>query len=206
MQYSLRDPTLLSLLVHRETWPSSSRVWKELTRAAPLPVWSVLAELAGAVLAGASAVLVGTDAVLMICVILKVPVLAGAAVVFSGAEVFGAGFFGAAGEACPREADAGSVWTSGISGLFPLSMPALLSPTLAFLAVLAPLALAPVSEHLVEPPCPCRHWGQRSCSGGGLSFTGVAVFLGAGEDAHAGEVAWLVARISGRVGDAGLST
>jgi hypothetical protein len=45
-----------------------------------------------------------------------------------------------------------------------------------------------------------------SCSGGGLSFTGVAVFSGAGEDARAKEVAWQVARISGRTGDAGLST
>jgi hypothetical protein len=45
-----------------------------------------------------------------------------------------------------------------------------------------------------------------SCSGGGSSFTGVAVFSGAGEDARAGEVTWLVAGISGRAGDAGLST
>jgi hypothetical protein len=44
-----------------------------------------------------------------------------------------------------------------------------------------------------------------SCSGRGLSFAGVAVFSGAGEDAHAGKVAWLVAEISGCAGDTGLS-
>jgi hypothetical protein len=44
-----------------------------------------------------------------------------------------------------------------------------------------------------------------SCSGGGSSFIGVEVFLGAGEDARAGEVTWLVVVISGRIGDAGLS-
>jgi hypothetical protein len=44
-----------------------------------------------------------------------------------------------------------------------------------------------------------------SCSGGGSSFAGVEVFSGAGEDARAGEVTGLVAGISGRVGDAGLS-
>jgi hypothetical protein len=44
-----------------------------------------------------------------------------------------------------------------------------------------------------------------SCSGGGSSFTGVEVFLGAGEDAHAKEVTGLVAGISGHIGDAGLS-
>jgi hypothetical protein len=45
-----------------------------------------------------------------------------------------------------------------------------------------------------------------SCSGGGSSFAGVEVFSGAGEDAGAGEVAWLVAGMSGRAGDADLST
>jgi hypothetical protein len=45
-----------------------------------------------------------------------------------------------------------------------------------------------------------------SCSGGGSSFAGVTVFLGACEDAGAREVAWLVAGISGRTGDAVLST
>jgi hypothetical protein len=45
-----------------------------------------------------------------------------------------------------------------------------------------------------------------SCSDGGSSFTRVEVFSGAGKDADAGEVAWLVARMSRRVGDAGLST
>jgi hypothetical protein len=44
-----------------------------------------------------------------------------------------------------------------------------------------------------------------SCSGGGSSFAGEEVFSGAGEDASAREVAWLVAGISGRAGDAGLS-
>jgi hypothetical protein len=45
-----------------------------------------------------------------------------------------------------------------------------------------------------------------SCSGGGSSFAGVEVFSGACEDAGAGEVTWLVAGMSGRTGDAGLST
>jgi hypothetical protein len=45
-----------------------------------------------------------------------------------------------------------------------------------------------------------------SCSGGGSSFSGEEVFSGAGEDASAGEVAWLVAGMSGHTGDAGLST
>jgi hypothetical protein len=45
-----------------------------------------------------------------------------------------------------------------------------------------------------------------SGSGGGSSFTGEEVFTGTGEDAGAGEVAWLVAGMSGRAGDAGLST
>jgi hypothetical protein len=44
-----------------------------------------------------------------------------------------------------------------------------------------------------------------SCFGGGSSFAGVEVFSGAGEDADAGEVAWLVAGMSGRTGDTGLS-
>jgi hypothetical protein len=39
----------------------------------------------------------------------------------------------------------------------------------------------------------------------GSSFTGEEVFLGAGEDAGIGEVAWLVAGLSGRAEDAGLS-
>jgi hypothetical protein len=99
----------------------------------------------GANLTGTGTVLAGAAAVLMICVILKVPVLAGAAVVFSGAGVLGAGFSGAAGIACPGEADAGSVRTSGTSGFFPLSMPALLSPMPACSSVPMPLALAPVS-------------------------------------------------------------
>jgi hypothetical protein len=45
-----------------------------------------------------------------------------------------------------------------------------------------------------------------SCSGGGSSFAGEEVFSGAGEDADAEEVAWLVVGMSGRTGDAGLST
>jgi hypothetical protein len=110
MQYSLRDPRLLSLLVCRETWPSSSGVWKELTRAAPLLVWSVIAELGGLVLAGAGAVLI-------IFVILNVgaglvtgvSVLVGAAAVFPGAEVLGADFSGVTGVACPEAAGAGLV-------------------------------------------------------------------------------------------------
>jgi hypothetical protein len=44
-----------------------------------------------------------------------------------------------------------------------------------------------------------------SCSSGGSYFTGVEVFSGAGEDARAGELAWLVVGISGRARDAGLS-
>jgi hypothetical protein len=160
MQYSFREPRLLSLLVHRETRPSSSGVWKELTWATPLPVWSVIAELAGAVLAGAGAVLAGAGAVLIICVILNVgavlagagaglvigvPVLDGAEVVFSGAKVRDADFSGAADVACPGAVDIGSVRIFGTSGLFPLSMPTLLLLTPAFSAVLVPLASAPVS-------------------------------------------------------------
>jgi hypothetical protein len=45
-----------------------------------------------------------------------------------------------------------------------------------------------------------------SCSDGGSSFAGEEVFSGAGEDAGTGEVAWLVAGMSGHAGDAGLST
>jgi hypothetical protein len=45
-----------------------------------------------------------------------------------------------------------------------------------------------------------------SCSGGGTSFAGEEAFSGAGEDAGAGEVVWLVAGMSRRAGDAGLST
>jgi hypothetical protein len=44
-----------------------------------------------------------------------------------------------------------------------------------------------------------------SCSGGGSSFTGEEAFLGAGKDAGAGEVAWLVSGASGRAGDAGFA-
>jgi hypothetical protein len=43
------------------------------------------------------------------------------------------------------------------------------------------------------------------CSGGASSFAGEEVFLGAGEDAGTREVAWLVAGMLGRAGDAGLS-
>jgi hypothetical protein len=46
---------------------------------------------------------------------------------------------------------------------------------------------------------------EMSCSGGGSSFARVKVFLGAGEDARARELVWLVIGISGRAGDAGLS-
>jgi hypothetical protein len=76
---------------------------------------------------------------------LKVPVLAGAAAVFSGARVLGADFSSAAGIGYPGAVGAGSVWISGTSGLFPLSMPVLLLPAPAFSAVPAPLAVAPVS-------------------------------------------------------------
>jgi hypothetical protein len=44
-----------------------------------------------------------------------------------------------------------------------------------------------------------------SCSGRGSSFIGEEVFSGAGEDAGTEEVAWLVAGMSGRAGDADLS-
>jgi hypothetical protein len=44
------------------------------------------------------------------------------------------------------------------------------------------------------------------CSDGGSSFAGVAVFFGAGEDARAVKVSWLVLRMSGRAGDASLFT
>jgi hypothetical protein len=47
---------------------------------------------------------------------------------------------------------------------------------------------------------------ELSFSGGGSSFTGEEVFSGAGKDAGVGEVVWLVAGMSGRAGDAGLST
>jgi hypothetical protein len=59
---------------------------------------------------------------------LKVPVLAGTAALFSGAGVWDTGFSGAAGVACPGEADAGSGRTSGTVGSFPLFMSALLLP------------------------------------------------------------------------------
>jgi hypothetical protein len=44
-----------------------------------------------------------------------------------------------------------------------------------------------------------------SCSGIGLSFAGVEVFLGAGEDARIGDVTGLIVGIFGRTGDADLS-
>jgi hypothetical protein len=99
-----------------------------------------MAELEAAGLADAGAVVAGGGAVLMICIILKVPVLAGTAVLLSGVGALGVGCSGAAGVACPGEVGAGLVQTSGTSGAFLLSMPA---PTSS--AVLAPLALAPVS-------------------------------------------------------------
>jgi hypothetical protein len=168
-QYSLRDPRLLSLLVSRETRPSSSGISKKLGRAAALPKWSARAEL------GRAAALVGAVAadcvpVVMMCFILIVPDLAGTealagaegltgtevlagAAVLAGAEVFsvvgvlGAGCSGAAGAACLVEAGAGIVRTSGTAGPFPLlSMLALMSPAPASSAVLAPLAGAPVLE------------------------------------------------------------
>jgi hypothetical protein len=46
---------------------------------------------------------------------------------------------------------------------------------------------------------------ELSCSGGWSSFTGEEAFLGAGEDAGAGEVVWLVSGMSGRAGDAGFA-
>jgi hypothetical protein len=81
----------------------------------------------------------------MICLILNVPVLAGAAVC-SGVGALGAGCSGMAGVACPVETGAGSVWTSGTAGPFPFSMPALVSPASASSVVSVPLAGAPVSE------------------------------------------------------------
>jgi hypothetical protein len=102
-----------------------------------------MAELEGAGLAGAGAVVAGDGAVLMICVILKVSVLAGIAV-FSEVGALGGVCSGVADVACPADAGAGLVWTSGTSGAFPLSMPALLSPMSASSAVPAPLALATV--------------------------------------------------------------
>jgi hypothetical protein len=47
---------------------------------------------------------------------------------------------------------------------------------------------------------------ELSCFGGGSSFAGEEAFSGAGEDADAREVVWLVAGMSGHVGDAGLFT
>jgi hypothetical protein len=67
-----------------------------------------MAELEGAGLAGAGAVVAGDGTVLMICVILKVLVLAGTAV-FSGVGALGGGCSGVAGVACPAEAGAGLV-------------------------------------------------------------------------------------------------
>jgi hypothetical protein len=88
-----------------------------------LPKWSARAELGrDAALAGAVAADCVSD--LIICLILRVPdlagteVLAGAAAlvgagVFSGAEVLEAGCSGAVGVAWPAEAGAGSVQISG---------------------------------------------------------------------------------------------
>jgi hypothetical protein len=45
-----------------------------------------------------------------------------------------------------------------------------------------------------------------SCSSGGSSFAGEEVFLGAGEDAGAREVWWLVSGASGRAGDVVFAT
>jgi hypothetical protein len=104
-----------------------------------------MAELEGTGLADAGAVLAGAGAVLMIYVILKVPVLAGIAILFSGAGVLGAGFSGVAGVAYLGEADAGSVQTSGTSEFLPLSMLVLLSPAPVFSEVSALLAWALVS-------------------------------------------------------------
>jgi hypothetical protein len=81
----------------------------------------------------------------MICLILNVSVLAGAAVC-SGVGALGAGCSIAAGVACPVETDAGLVQTSGTAGPFPFSMPALVSHAPASLLVPAPLAGVPVSE------------------------------------------------------------
>jgi hypothetical protein len=47
---------------------------------------------------------------------------------------------------------------------------------------------------------------ELSCSGGGSSFAREEAFLGAGEDAGAREVVWLVLGMSGRAGDADLFT
>jgi hypothetical protein len=47
---------------------------------------------------------------------------------------------------------------------------------------------------------------ELSCSSGGSSFTGEEAFLGAGEDAGAEEVVWLVAGMLGHAGDVGLFT
>jgi hypothetical protein len=46
---------------------------------------------------------------------------------------------------------------------------------------------------------------ELSCSSGGSSFAGEEAFLGAGEDASAGEVVWLAVVMSGHAGDASLS-
>jgi hypothetical protein len=124
-----------------------------------------MAELEGAGLADAGAVVADGVTVLMICFILEGPVLAGTAI-FSGAGALGAGCSGAAGVACPVETGVGSVRTSGTSAAFPFSMPAFLSLAPTSSAVSAPLVGAPVSGHrgqryLVEPPCPCGHRGQR---------------------------------------------
>jgi hypothetical protein len=81
------------------------------------------------------------------------------------------------------------------------------SPAPASSAVPAALAGAPESE--ISCCAPESMWtsGARlSCSGGGSSFAGEVVLLGAGEDAGAGEVLWLVSGASGRVGDAGFVT
>jgi hypothetical protein len=77
-------------------------------------------------------------------------VLAGAAVlagagVFSAEGVVGAGCSGTAGAAWPAEAGSGIVRTSGNSGAFPLSMPALLLLAPASSVVPASLVGAPES-------------------------------------------------------------
>jgi hypothetical protein len=103
-----------------------------------------MVELEGAGLVGAGAVAADCVPVLMICLILTVPDLAGTAV-FSAVGVLGAGCSDAASAACPAEAGAGSVRTSSTSGAFPFSVLALLSPASASSAISALLAGAPVS-------------------------------------------------------------
>jgi hypothetical protein len=47
---------------------------------------------------------------------------------------------------------------------------------------------------------------EKSCSGGGSSFTGEVVLSGIGEDAGTGEVVWLAEGMSGVTVVAGFST